>query len=111
MKITDVETIFVDRYLFVHVRTDAGITGLGESGAWGFLESSEQAVQEYPGDEASIEKSEIVDAVARREGDALVIPDRPGIGIALAPDAAERRPYRPRLVDTRLGTDGAVVDQ
>jgi galactonate dehydratase len=68
-------------------------------------------LQEYPGDEASSEKSEIVDEVARREGDALVIPDRPGIGIALAPDAAERHPYRPRLVDTRLGTDGAVVDQ
>ncbi len=68
-------------------------------------------LQEYPGDEASSEKSEIVDEVARRAGDALVIPDRPGIGIALAPDAAERHPYRPRLVETRLGTDGSVVDQ
>ena len=29
MKITDVQTIFVDRYLFVQVHTDAGITGLG----------------------------------------------------------------------------------
>ena len=37
MKITDVEVLPVDRYLFVKVHTDAGITGLGESGAWGFL--------------------------------------------------------------------------
>ena len=34
MKITRVETIFADHYLFVKVHTDAGITGLGESGAW-----------------------------------------------------------------------------
>ena len=37
MKITAIETIPVDRYLFVQVHTDAGITGLGESGTWGFL--------------------------------------------------------------------------
>ena len=40
MKITAVETIPVDRYLFAKVHTDEGITGLGESGAWGFLEAS-----------------------------------------------------------------------
>lgn len=69
------------------------------------------SLQEYPGDEGSAEKRPMVDEVPRREGDSLVIPDRPGIGIELAPDAAERLPYRPRLVDTRLGVDGSVVDQ
>jgi len=44
MKITRIETIPVDRYLFVKVHTNEGITGLGESGAWGFLEASEKAV-------------------------------------------------------------------
>ena len=47
MKITDVETLFIDRYLFVHVHTDAGITGLGESGAWGFLEASAGALETF----------------------------------------------------------------
>jgi len=47
VKITQVEAIFVDRYLFVRVHTDAGITGIGESGAWGFLEASEKAVQKF----------------------------------------------------------------
>ena len=47
MKITAIETIPVDRYLFVQVRTDAGITGLGESGAWGYLEASEKAVETF----------------------------------------------------------------
>ena len=47
MKITKVETLPIDRYLFVKVHTDAGITGLGESGAWGFLEASEQAIQSF----------------------------------------------------------------
>ena len=32
MKITEVETIFGDRYLLVRVHTDAGITGIGEAG-------------------------------------------------------------------------------
>jgi galactonate dehydratase len=47
MKITAVETLLVDRYLFVQVHTDAGITGLGESGAWGFLEASAAAVDTF----------------------------------------------------------------
>src|SRR5215208_1015463 len=47
MKITAIETIPVDRYLFVQVQTDAGLTGLGESGTWGFLEASAQAVETF----------------------------------------------------------------
>jgi len=47
MKITDIETIFVDRYLFVQVHTDAGLVGLGESGAWGYLEASAGSVETF----------------------------------------------------------------
>ncbi|MCH8295868.1 galactonate dehydratase [Candidatus Poribacteria bacterium] len=47
MKITEIKTIPVDRYLFVQVITDEGITGLGESGAWGYLEASEKAVETF----------------------------------------------------------------
>jgi galactonate dehydratase len=47
VKIVSIETIPVDRYLFVKVHTDAGITGLGESGTWGFLEASEKAVETF----------------------------------------------------------------
>jgi galactonate dehydratase len=39
------------------------------------------------------------------------ISDAPGIGVALTPGAAERFPYRRRRIATRLGLDGAVVDQ
>src|ERR671931_2163459 len=49
MKITAVETVSVDRYLFVKVHTDAGISGLGESGAWGYLEASEAVVKKWAG--------------------------------------------------------------
>jgi len=49
MKIVDVETIFADRYLFVKVHTDEGITGLGESGTWGYLEASAGAVEQFRG--------------------------------------------------------------
>ena len=47
MEITDVETVFADRYLFVRVHTDEGITGLGESGTWGFLEAAAGAVETF----------------------------------------------------------------
>ncbi len=47
MKITAVEAIPVDRYLFAKVHTDEGITGLGESGAWGFLEASAPAIEKF----------------------------------------------------------------
>jgi galactonate dehydratase len=47
MKITEIRTHFVDRYLFVTVHTDSGLVGYGESGAWGFLEASAQVVETY----------------------------------------------------------------
>ena len=47
MKITAIETVPVDRYLFVKVHTDEGITGLGESGAWGYLEASQAVVDTF----------------------------------------------------------------
>ncbi len=49
MKITDVKVLPIDRYLFVQVYTDEGIVGLGESGAWGYLEASEKVVESFKG--------------------------------------------------------------
>ena len=47
MKITNVEVIPVNRFLYVKVFTDEGITGIGESGAWGFLDASAEAVKTF----------------------------------------------------------------
>ena len=47
MKITQVESIPVDRYLFAKIHTDEGIVGLGESGSWGYLEASEAAIKKF----------------------------------------------------------------
>ena len=44
MKITDVKVLRANRSVFCRIFTDEGITGLGESGAWGFLEASAQAM-------------------------------------------------------------------
>ena len=50
MKITKVEVLKVKttratwRPVFCRIYTDEGIVGLGESGAWGFLEASAQAM-------------------------------------------------------------------
>lgn len=47
MKITAVEAIPVHRYLFAKIHTDEGITGVGESGSWGYLEASEAAIKKF----------------------------------------------------------------
>jgi galactonate dehydratase len=47
MKISKVESLLVDRYLFVRITTDCGITGIGESGAWGFLDASRGAIDTF----------------------------------------------------------------
>jgi galactonate dehydratase len=47
MKITKVQPLLVDRFLLVRVETDAGITGIGESGAWGQLEASAASIEKY----------------------------------------------------------------
>lgn len=69
------------------------------------------ALQEYPLGEHEPPKSEIVTSTVRLEDGYLIIPDAPGLGIELAPDAARRHPFRPRAVVTRLNVDGSVVDQ
>ena len=47
MKITKVEPLLLDRFLYVRVTTDAGITGIGESGTWGQLEASAASIAKY----------------------------------------------------------------
>ena len=69
------------------------------------------ALQEYPRDEWDEPKRGMVSEPLHVEDGFLVVPDAPGIGIELAEDAAERYPYRPREVVTRLHVDGSVVDQ
>jgi len=47
MKITNVEPLMIDRYLFVRITTDSGHVGIGESGSWGFLEASFAAIGKF----------------------------------------------------------------
>jgi len=47
MKITRVTPLLVDRFCLVRIETDAGITGIGEAGAWGQLEASAAAITKY----------------------------------------------------------------
>jgi galactonate dehydratase len=69
-------------------------------------------IQEYPTGEDQPPKSEIVKTTLTYDGHgSLVVPDAPGIGVELAPDAAERHPYRLRWLGTRLNDDGSVMDQ
>jgi galactonate dehydratase len=47
VKITHVQPKLIDRYLLVEVTTDEGIVGIGESGAWGFLDASATAMRKF----------------------------------------------------------------
>lgn len=47
MKITDVVVIPANRFLYVKIYTDEGVTGIGESGAWGFLDASAEAIRTF----------------------------------------------------------------
>lgn len=69
------------------------------------------ALQEYPLGENQPPKNELVKSSLKRESGFLLLPEAPGIGIELADDAAERHPYAPREVVTRLHEDGSVIDQ
>lgn len=47
MKITDIKVLPANSFLYVKIFTDEGITGVGESGAWGFLTASGEAVESF----------------------------------------------------------------
>jgi galactonate dehydratase len=69
------------------------------------------AIQEYPIGENLPPKSLMVTSVVRLEKGFLIVPDAPGIGVELSPDAERLCPYRPRDYVTRLHEDGSVFDQ
>ena len=69
------------------------------------------ALQEYPTGEDIPPKSGIVRSSLTIEDGFIIVPDAPGIGIELMPDAAERYPYKAREYVTRLHKDGSVFDQ
>ena len=47
MKITKVEPLMLDRFCYVRIETDRGITGIGETGTWGHLEASAAAINKF----------------------------------------------------------------
>ncbi len=47
MKITDIKIIPANSFLYVKIYTDTGLHGVGESGAWGFLTASAEAIESF----------------------------------------------------------------
>ncbi|MGC6174762.1 galactonate dehydratase [Lacrimispora sp. 38-1] len=47
MKITRLEAINASKYLFLKIYTDEGITGVGEVGAWGFLDGTLGVIKKF----------------------------------------------------------------
>ena len=68
------------------------------------------ALQEYTG-EAEPPKSELLQQPLRLEEGYLIIPDGPGLGIALREEALHKYPPLDKVLDTPLGYDGSVQDR
>ncbi len=48
MKITDLTTVPAEKYLFIRVHTDEGITGIGEGfGSWGFIDGTVGVLEKF----------------------------------------------------------------
>ena len=67
-------------------------------------------VQEYPPDDASGKKAELVDQPLTREGGYLLLPDRPGIGIELNEEAFSKYPPVPYNRPALINPDGSLRD-
>ncbi len=65
-------------------------------------------VQEYPHDDASGAKADLVDEPMKREGGYLLVPDRPGIGIELNEEAFARYPPLPYHRPALTNPDGSL---
>jgi galactonate dehydratase len=66
------------------------------------------SVQEYPHDDATGVKADLVDAPMKREGGYLLLPDRPGIGIDLNEEAFAKYPPVPYARPPLIFADGAL---
>lgn len=81
------------------------------------------AITEYPnpyaastadhltGSGVKLRQVDMVDQIAEFKDGYLMVPERPGLGIALIPNVEEKFPFRPHKVMTRLNYDGSICDQ
>jgi galactonate dehydratase len=67
-------------------------------------------LQDFMGMEEPPNSELLVDGL-RVESGHVAVPERPGLGIALRPDVAQRFPPTPRVIETALRPDGSVVDR
>ena len=68
------------------------------------------SLQEYTGEDRP-PKNEIVRNTLRLDGGYLIVPEEPGIGIALNHDVLDRYPPAGRSLETPLHEDGSVADR
>lgn len=68
------------------------------------------ALQEYPHDEDRSPKRDLVVEPLRREGGYLIVPDAPGLGIALNEEAFEHYPPLPYRRPPLIAPDGSLRD-
>ena len=68
------------------------------------------ALQEYTG-ESEPPKSELLQQPLQLEDGYLVVPEGPGLGIALSEAAIGKYPPVDKVLDTPLGYDGSVQDR
>ena len=65
-------------------------------------------VQEYPHDDSSGVKADLVDEPVKREGGYLLAPTRPGIGVDLNEEAFGKYPVKPYDRPALINPDGSL---
>jgi galactonate dehydratase len=67
------------------------------------------ALQDYLGDDQPPKNDLLIENLQLDHG-YLLVPERPGLGVELKPDLAERYPYAPFARGTPLHEDASVAD-
>ncbi|HBN86200.1 MAG TPA: galactokinase, partial [Clostridiales bacterium] len=62
-------------------------------------------------DQKSFKQSDMVTWVPKVINGYALLPENPGIGVALVEDVEKKYPFKRRAINTRLHEDGSIVDQ
>ena len=68
------------------------------------------ALQEYTG-ESEPPKSELLEEPLELKDGYLIVPEGPGLGIELNEEAIAKYPFKDKVLETPLGSDGSVADR
>ena len=68
------------------------------------------ALQEYTGESEPPKSELLVEPLELKDG-YLIVPEGPGLGVELNEEAIAKYPFKDKVLETPLGSDGSVADR